>query len=217
MLKEEIFAVLDQLTIDQERFNKFTDYLVTFTSEPRCKKGCIEFVGEIFNLPQVDGKDVLAMQLVSVKTSRNAFDTRWFIENHPITQGYLLALKQARLQLMNKVAEYIIELSGELDKSSLSDKDERQVYLRRAVARLKTIFYSNLKVAIEENQWHEVEPYEYMDYLNDDLASLVKYICSEEEIVKWSDVYGDTYHLNKDATLTSIRSFVNYLDTFLEF
>lgn len=67
MLKEEIFALLDQLLIDQTKYNKFLDYVHTFTKEPRCKKGCLAFIEEIFNLPNVAGKEILALTLASTK------------------------------------------------------------------------------------------------------------------------------------------------------
>jgi hypothetical protein len=217
MQKEDIFALLDQLYIDQSKFNKFMDYLSTFTKEPRCKKGCLEFIVEIYNLPNIVGKDELAIQLLSEKNSTNAFKTRRFIEEHQITTGYNEALKNARYLIMGKIGEYIIQINSELEKSDLQDKYERQVYLRRAVARLKTIFYSNQKTTVLEEQWPEVAPWEYTDYLTNDLQTLVGEIACEEDMLKWSSVYGDFYHLDCDHTIASLRTYLNYLDTFLKF
>lgn len=217
MQKEEIFALLDQLLIDQTKYNKFMDYVQTFTKEPRCKKGCLAFIEEIFNLPNVNGKDVLAITLASTKTSRNAMETRYFIEQHEITIGYSEALKKARLLVMTKIAEYIKETSVRLSETSLSDKVERQVYLRRAVARLMAIFHSSQKTMVTEDQWAEVEPVEYIDYLNNDLDVLTGEICSEDRLIKWADVYYDEFRLNEDYIIRSLRSYVNYLDSFLKF
>lgn len=219
MQKEDIFALLDQLYIDQSKYNKFYDYMETFTRVPRCKKGCIEFVEEIFNLPNLAGRDKLAIELLSEKNMRNSYKTRRFIEDHPITIGYSEALKQARFLIMNKIGEYIIQTSEELNNSTLEDKHERQVYLRRAVCRLRTIFYSSQKTVVLEEQWHEVEPYEYNDlnYLLDDLSSLVKRIADPEQMFKWSDTYSDSYHLDNDWIIASLRTYLNYIDSFLKF
>ncbi|QYN79992.1 hypothetical protein PQD71_gp099 [Kosakonia phage Kc263] len=217
MQKEEIFALLDQLLIDQTKYNKFLDYVHTFTREPRCKKGCLAFIDEIFNLPNVSGKEVLAITLASTKTERNAFETRSFIEGHDITNGYNDALKKARLLIMTNIAEYIKETSVKLSETTLSDKIERQVYLRRAVARLMTIFYSNQKTMVTEDQWSEVEACEWIDYLNVDLDTLTKDLCSEERMMRWSTVTSDDFRLHEDYIIRSMRTYLNYLDSFLKF
>lgn len=217
MQKEEIFAVLDRLYIDQTKYNKFFEYLMTFTNEPRCKKGCLAFIEEVFNLPQIEGRDQLAIRLVASKTMSNAFDTRYFVENHPITVGYGEALKQGRLSVLKLIAEYILDTSRRLSETTLIDKIERQVYLRRAVARLLTVFHAKLPVAIKTEQWSEVEPYEWIDYLNADLAELVGKIDNDEMIMKWSSHIYDYNHLDNDENLISLKSFVEYLDTFTEF
>lgn len=162
MQKEEIYAVLERLFIDQTKYNRFFEYLKTFTHEPRCKKGCLAFIEEVFNLPQIEGRDELALRLVFGKAMFNAYETRYFIENHPITIGYGEALKLARLQLLEMIADYIKDISRQLHESTLLDKSERQVYLRRAVARLLTIFHRDLPVTIKMEQWSEVE---YIFYL----------------------------------------------------
>lgn len=217
MQKEEIFAVLDRLYIDQTKYNKFFEYLFTFTNEPRCKKGCLEFLEEVFNLPQIEGRDQLAIRLVASKTMSNAFDTRHFVENHQITVGYGEALKQARLSALKLVSDYIMDTSRRLDETTLLDKIERQVYLRRAVARLMTVFHAKLPVAIKTEQWCEVEPYEWIDYLTTDLPTLVGKIADDEVILKWSSHMYDYNHLDNDENLASLKSFVEYLDTFTEF
>lgn len=217
MLKEEIFALLDQLLIDQTKYNKFLDYVHTFTKEPRCKKGCLAFIEEIFNLPNVGGKEILALTLASTKTERNAFETRCFIENHDITNGYNDALKKARLLIMTKIAEYVKETSVKLSETTLSDKIERQVYLRRSVARLMNIFYSSQKTMVTEDQWSEVEPCEWIDYLNTDLEALTADMCSEERMMRWSTVTSDDFRLHEDYIIRSLRTYLNYLDSFLKF
>lgn len=217
MQKEEIFAVLDRLYIDQTKYNKFFEYLKTFTNEPRCKKGCLEFLEEIFNLPQIEGRDQLAIRLVSSKTMTNAFNTRNFVEAHQITVGYGEALKQARLSVLKLISDYILDVSRRLDETTLLDKVERQVYLRRAVARLMTVFHAKLLVAIKTEQWCEVEPYEWIDYLTTDLPMLVGKISDDEIILKWSSRLYDYNHLDNDENLASLKSFVEYLDTFTEF
>lgn len=216
MQKEEIFAVLDRLYIDQSKYNKFFEYLWTFTQEARCKKGCLAYVEEVFNLPQVEGRDQLAIRLVSSKTYSNARDTRYFVEDHPITVGYGEALKQGRLSALRLIAQYVLDTSRRLSETTLIDKLDRQVYLRRAVARLVTVFNSKLPVAIKVEQWPDVEPFEWLDYLNDDLESLVGRISNDDMIMKWSSHTYDYNNLDNDENLLSLKSFVDYLDTFTE-
>lgn len=219
MQKEEIFAVLDRLYLDQTKYNKFFEYLSTFTREPRCKKGCLAFIEEVFNLPQVEGRDQLAIRLLASKTMSNAYSTRYFVEQHPITVGYGSALKQGRLALLNLVTEYILDTSRRLSETTLLDKIERQVYLRRAVARFITVFHysGDLRVEIKTEQWSEVEPSDWIDYLNNDLPTLVGNINDDKKILEWSDHMYDYSHLDNDHNLGSVRSFIEYLDTFTEF
>lgn len=217
MQKEELFALLEQLYLDQEKYNKFKDYIIDFTSQPRCKKGCIEFLDEIFNLPQLAGKKELAIQLLSSKSYQNSMKLTDFIYQHEITMGYSEALKDARFLVLTKLAEYIIELSGRLNKTDLVDKVERQVYLRRAVARLKTIFTYRTQTTILPDQWHEVEPAQWTDYLINDLATLTGMISDEKSVKQWSDVYGDTYGLDNTLVIRSLVNYVTYLDSFLEY
>lgn len=217
MQKEEIFALLDQLLIDQTKYNKFREYLYTFTKEPRCKKGCLAFIEEIFNLPNVAGKNELAMTLTSCKSDVNSCKVLSFIDMHPVTNGYNDALKDARCLIMGKIAEYIKDTSVRLNETTLADRNERQVYLRRAVARLKTIFGSGHKTTVLEDQWPEVEPYEWCDYLTTSLDELLEGISSEQQIKQWSDVYGDVRYLDKEHIICSLRTYLNYLDSFLKF
>lgn len=217
MQKEEIFALIDRLYIDQTKYNRFFEYLRDFTLEPRCKKGCLAFVDEVFNTENVSGKNQLAIGLLSSKTSSNSYDTRRFIENHPITIGYNNALKKARILILEDIGKYVFKVSHELSESNLTDKIERQVYLRRAVARLITVFHKTLVAELTTEQWPEVEPCEWIHYLTDSLEELVGKIDTDKEIMAWSDVYYDYKKLDIDKNLLSLKSYLNYLDTFLEF
>lgn len=214
MQKEEIFAVLDRLIIDQDKYNKFSEYVNTFTNEPRCKKGCLAFIEEVFNLPQIAGRNQLAIQLVSSKTMKNADDTRFFINNHQITTGYEKALQEARNSLLKLMGDYALDTSRRLDETTLMDKSERQVFLRRAIARLMTVFDSRQQVAIKTEQWSEIEPYTWIDYLSTDLESLIASFCSGD-MATVNFIYSCS--LDSDRNLESMRSFVEYLDTFTEF
>lgn len=217
MQKEAIFALLEQLYLDQEKYNKFREYVSDFISRPRCKKGCMDFLEEVFNLPQIEGKEELAMKLLTSKTSNNSCMLSEFIYRHPITIGYSEALKNARYLILVKLAEYIIELSSRIADSQLSDKIERQVYLRRAVARLRTVFSYPIQSAIDTDQWPNVDPVDWIDYLTTDLKELTNTISNKRTVIEWSDVYGDCYQLDNTMVIRSVISYINYLDSFLEF
>lgn len=216
MQKEEIFAIIDQLIIDQESFNTFKEYTTTFIKDKRCRKGAIAFIEEVFKLPQVAGKEELALELVSEKCYQNSIKTEQFIFNHPITLGYSEALKQARLEVMSKIAEYIIDISQRLTDSELLDKNERQVYLRRAVARLVRVLWRGTQVIITADQWPEVTPDDRTEYLTETLEELTLRISDPIKLKEWSDVYGSHYRLDDEKQLRSVRNFLNYLETFLE-
>lgn len=217
MQKEEIAAQLDQLYMDQDKYNKFVEHTNDFTSRPRCKKGAIAFVEDVFNLPEIAGKSELAIQLLSEKTTVNTMKTAEFIFNHPITKGYNKALTDARLVIMGHVADYIVAMAERIDQTNLSDKGERQVYLRRAVARLITATNYTLQTPITAVQWAEVEPYQWTNYLTSSLDELVGGIKEPRRIVEWS---GTTYagmNLDNLDVIRSIRSYLEYLETFLVF
>lgn len=217
MQKEEIFAIIDQLLIDQDRYNKFLDYWITFTGKSRTKKECLAFIEEIFNLPNVNGKEQLAIRLSSTETHKNSELLSEFISRHPITEGYVSALVKARVDMLGKIGDYIRYISEELTKTQLVDKEERQVYLRRAVARLYRYLGSSGDIVITEDQWSEYEPYEWTDYLTVDLDSLLNDTFKQEDMIKWSNAYSDVNELNNENKLRSLRTYVTYLDTYLKF
>lgn len=217
MQKEQLFGLIDQLILDQNKYDKFYEYVQTFTSEPRCKKGCIAFVEEIYNLPNIDGKDYLAISLLSEKTQINADMTKRFILDHKITLGYGDALKKARWMVVSEIAQYIKDTSQRLAECELLDKVERQVYLRRSVARLLTIFNAHQKTTITEEQWSEVEPSEWVDYLSSSLDELTDKIANYDAVIKWGDGSYSQYQLQDEVILSSLRTYLNYLDTFLRF
>lgn len=217
MQKEEIIALLDQLYLDQEKYNKFTDYVSDFVSQPRCKKGIISFIEDIFNLPEIAGKNQLAIQLLSSKTTGNSLKAADFIFSHPVTKGYNKALVDARLMIMTKIAEYILEMSKRIQETTLEDRPERQVYLRRAVARLITATSYSLQTWITAEQWAEVEPYKWTNYLTTTLEELTDAIKNEKRIVEWSDTTYAGMELDNLHVIRSLSSYLDYLETFLVF
>lgn len=217
MQKQELYALIDRLYLDQEKYNKFIDYTFSFTRQPRCKKGGIAFVEEVFNLPEIAGKDELAIRLLSEKTTRNSRAIEDFIMSHPVTAGYSQALIDARKLVMSKVAEYVLDTAKRIHDTNLEDKSERQVYLRRAVARLCKLFVSSLPTSVEASQWHEVEPYEWTEYLSSTLEELVFKIEDPKTIQEWSNTYQGANNLSNLNLLRSLNTYLDYLDTFVEF
>lgn len=217
MIKEELLALLDQLQIDQAKFEKFREYVITFIRQPRCKKGCIEFLHEVFNTDNIEGSKELAIGLLTPKSYQNSNALETFINHHPITMGYNQSLIDARIVIMAKVAEYIIDISKKLEESDLPDALERQVYLRRAVSRLATVTSDNTKVVITVEQWADLEVHTWIDYLTTTLEELTGRINEKERIQKWSDVYGGYYHLDNLKVIQSVRTYLDYLDSFLEY
>lgn len=217
MLKEEIFALIDQLSIDQEAYDKFYDYVYDFCSRPRCKKGCIEFVNGLYQSGNIEGFNEIAITLLTDKTECNSNKLRNFVFDHSITQGYVKSLKNQRMTIMVALADYVIETAERIRNSELEDKAERQVYLRRAVARLRKLFSYRLQTALTTETWAEVEPDEFIDYLTSTLDELVAPIKDPVRILEWADAWGDYQNLDQKNMLASIRNYPNYLDTFAEY
>lgn len=217
MQKQEIIALIERLYNDQEKYNKFVSYTRDFTSHPRCKKGVISFVEEIFNLPEIAGKDQLAITLLTDKTRGNSCKCEDFIMCHPITVGYNSALVTGRIAVMNAVAGYIQHTAEEIQKSGLDDKIERQVYLRRAIARLITTTQRCLETEIKVDQWHEVEPSKWIDYLTATFEEMLAMINDPEGLRKWSSTGWAEKNLDELNNLRSLISYLDYLDSFVEF
>lgn len=217
MIKEELFAKIDQLTIDQSKYCAFREYLRSFVGEPRCKKGCIEFAKEIYNLPQIAGLDQFAMSLVVGKTRQNSYATEAFVMNHQITTGYNDSLITARVEILQDISDYIVEFSGKVEDTKFEDVYERQVYLRRAVARLITVLTGNRVDVIKVEDWSEVQPYDHINYLGESLEELTSYFNDKKRIVDWSDNWGSWLSLERENTLLSLRNFIDYLDSYLKY
>lgn len=217
MQKQEIIALIERLYSDQEKYNKFRTYTLDFFTHPRCKKGIISFVEEIFNLPEIAGKDQLAIELLSAKTRVNSDKGRFFIMNHPITVGYNSALVEARIVVLKAVADYIVQTAEGIQNSGLDDKIERQVYLRRAIARLITMTQSSLETPIKADQWHELEPHKWIDYLTSTFDEMLGYIDKPEQMRKWSDTGWSENNMDNLDVIRSLISYLDYLDSFTEF
>uniref|UniRef100_A0AAU8L0Q9 Uncharacterized protein n=1 Tax=Pantoea phage Survivor TaxID=3232176 RepID=A0AAU8L0Q9_9CAUD len=217
MLKEEIFSLIENLAIDQDKYNKFKEYVMEFTRGERCKKGVLEFVHDLYNSKTVEGLGELAIGLYTEKSWRNSDNLRYFIMTHPITEGYLTALTDQRYVLMTSIAKYITDTHDRIQESELEDKAERQVYLRRAVARLISVLETRPKIDLDTIDWSEVEPCEWTDYLCTTLDELCAPICDKRRIKEWADAWGDTQGLDQVQQLRSLRTYLNYLDTFYQY
>lgn len=217
MQKEEVLALIDRLYLDQNKYNRFLEYLDTFMGEPRCKKGCIAFVKEVFNDKEVEGLNLLAMKLTSTKSDINAYNAVEFVREHVITLGYNQALTQARVVILKAVRDYVLDTSRRLSETTLLDKIERQVYLRRAVGRLLTMFGYTQHVVIKREQWPEIQVDSWIDYLSNDLETLAEKIVDENAVKRWSVPGCDVNNLDRGNTLAALKSYLDYLDTFVEY
>lgn len=223
MVKQEVLKVIADLRIAQNNQDKFVEHYKDFCSVPRCKKGIVEFLkelrgDELSDAPWIfhDVEQVLKLKMVSQKSNINS-DLLWDLLNRSTYNDYKAKeLRKQRESLLRAVGEYLMFIHSELDKSTLVDNKERQVYLRRAIARLATVLASQLIVPIALDQWHEVEPNEYIDYLLNDLNTLVGHFTyGENPDTKYGSIWYDWYGLNKPNTIDSIESFLDYVDGFL--
>jgi len=217
MQKEEVLALISRLYLDQSKYNRFLEYLDGFLSEPRCKKGCVAFIKEVFNSENVAGLDVLSLKLTSAKSEMNAHYAVDFVRDHDITIGYNKALTDARVVVLQGVRDYVLDTARRLSETTLLDKVERQLYLRRAVGRLLTVFGYTQHVIIKREQWPEVTVDSWIDYLNSDLESLAEKIVDADAVKRWSMVGSDVNNLNQENTLGALKSYLDYLDTFVEY
>lgn len=217
MLKEEIISKIELLAEDQEKYEKFKDYILEFSNTPRCKKGVLEFVRDLYNSQNVEGLSEMAIELFTDKSMRNSERMRYWIFEHPISLGYNQALKDQREVVMCAIAKYIMDTSERIQNSDLDDKAERQVYLRRAVARLRTVMGTKTHIEFDTLDWAEVEPADYYDYLCSSLSELIDPICDKRVIQEWADSWGDCQSLSQVNMLRSLRSYLNYLDTFYQY
>lgn len=217
MLKEDIITQLETLAADQEKFDRFKDYISEFSSQPRCKKGVLEFVRDLFNSKNVEGLNEMAIELLTDKCTRNTELMNTFIYDHQVTKGYNQALIDQREVVMCGIAKYIMETAERINASELDCKAERQVYLRRAVARFRGVAGYKVIVKFDTLDWAEVEAPEWINYLCESLEELVTPICDKKVIREWADIWGDAQSLSQVNMILSLRSYLNYLDTFSEF
>lgn len=217
MLKEELISKIETLAEDQEKYEKFKDYILEFSNSPRCKKGVLEFVRDLYNSEHIEGLGEMAIELFTDKSMRNSERMRFWIFEHPISLGYNQALKDQREVVMCGIAKYIMDTAERIQNSDLDDKAERQVYLRRAVARLRTVLGTKAHIEFDTIDWSEIEPASYYDYLCSSLNELVDPICDKRVIQEWADSWGDCQSLSQVNMLRSLRSYLNYLDTFYQY
>lgn len=221
MVKQELIKTLEKIRIAQTVQNKFLEYYTDFTSEPRCKKGCLEFLDSLQDydsnakpyLFQRERRDI-AIGFTATKSEHNSSRIRRMMSQCSLRSDNAVFLVQTRARLLVQVGEYITWIHEELEKSPLRDAKERQVYLRRAIGRLASVLQTELVVPITKDQWCKVEVRTHFDYLNRSLPELVNTFSYPE-----GDMYGgvwyDWWNLDRPNTLDSVASYLDYLDSFL--
>ena len=227
MVKEEVVKVINELRILTTNYKKFREYVETFTSEPRCKKGVLEFVDSLFSYNDGNGQEYpavygkvrkeLGLKLTVAKSDMNVRLFRDALRDLYLDSSAVNKLVETRIELVTKICEYVKHIQSELDKSELTDARERQVYLRRALARLKAVFSTYLVSPITKDNWTEVRPYELIPYLTDSLDEIInKYFTYVDKVTPWT-VDWDHNELSNDFTIDSVESFLDYLDTFIKY
>ena len=227
MVKEEVVKVINELRILTANYKKFREYVDTFACEPRCKKGVLDFVDTLLSYDNGDGKNYpavfgkvrkeLGLKLTVGKSDRNVQLFKEALRDLYLDSSAVNKLVETRIELVTKVCEYVKYIQSELDKSELTDARERQVYLRRALARLKAVFSTYLVSPITKDNWSEVKPDAYVQYLTDSLDEIInKYFTYDSKVTPWT-VDWDHNELNNDFTVDSIEAFLDYLDTFIKY
>lgn len=223
MVKEEVKKIISELRILINNQNKFREHYIEFTNQPRCKKGCIEFIKSLTDntensaTPRIFHHELMDMSitLLGAKSEFNSNRLRMLLGKSAVETHNAKELFKARRTLLESIAEHIKWIHEQLDKSSLKDAKERQTYLRRAVGRLITVCKAQPIVSIQKDQWCEVEVNEYIDYLNNTLDELLQKLSYDNDIRP--SIWYDWWNLDNDITLTSIESYLDYLDTFLNY
>lgn len=220
MVKAEVKKILEELRIHQREQDKFVALYSDFTSVPRCKKGVLAFIKELSDQsknPSIDifGKErnELSIVLTSGKSYSNSELARKALDKSLFLTTHSKELRKERKELLKALCEYIRWVHKELDQSTLTDRKERQVYLRRAFARLTHVLSWNLVVPLTVEQWSTVEPAQGVEYLTEDLETLLSSIEIERDDPIWP--WFGWYNLNTPNTLESIETYLDYLDSFL--
>lgn len=224
MLKrEEIIELGEKMLQGQAALTKYVTHYTEFFNVPRCKKGIIEFLNELFDQPTGEGEirrwqfdyNDLMIQLTTGKSHENSWKTCRALKNSNIEADGFKEIVRQRNDFMNAIADYLVHTREELEKSELIDARERQVYLRRAVARLLTVCVSRPLVTINASQWSEVTPWEYCDYLSLTMDELVSRLRPSKDT--WLSVDYQDNGLDCRENVQSILNFLDYLDTFLKY
>lgn len=222
IVKEEIIALVEELRIKQDAADKFVEHYTSFLKDPRCKKGIIEFLNELFGASQTTDYpinwylpyDELMLKLNVGKSDRNSYETRFALEKSSVKTRGFAELQELREKITNMIADYIIQIQAKLDESTLVDANERQLYLRRAVARFAEARAGLYLVSLTVDQWAEVRPADWVDYLNTDIQTLVQRLRHEEDF-RWAGIKFDSRSMDNPLILQSIITYLDYLDTFL--
>lgn len=222
MKREEILALGHRIIEGQESVTRYVQHYTDFLAVPRCKKGIAAFLTELFN-HDTDPNAIkqwkfdypgLMIKLTSGKSELNSDETRWALRDANVETESFKELTEQRKEFMNHVIDYALNIRVELEKSDLADARERQVYLRRAIARLITLCFSRPLTTITVDQWSEVQPYEYCDYLSLTMDELTARLRPNAED-RWVSVTYENNGLDRKENVLSIMSFLDYLDTFL--
>lgn len=220
MVKAEVIKLIEGLRILQRQQNKYNELIREFTREPRCKKGVLALLDEIDlsdpDTPKVfyNERKELAMKLTAGKSESNSRLLCAVLAQSSFDNGLHQRLRQQRTDVLLGLVEYVRFISTELEKSVLSDARERQTYLRRAVARLKSLIWTGIAVVVTKEQWATVEPAS-IPYLTEDLETLLKMIINVDEDISYGSIWWTSNGMDNFVLLSSMENYLDYLDSFL--
>lgn len=216
MKKEELFKTLSELSIAQEVWGKLHTHIEDFFKVPRCKKGIIEFIDSVFSPEsyQLSGYDEFKLGLISGKTAKNSWDGTRYIFDLEETKALHKNLTSKQKQFYTEMRNYIRWVFDELSKAELTDWAERQVYLRRAVARFEGNAFSSDN-PVNKEQWADVPPCERIDYLSDSIDEVLNAVFDDKKIDELGSPRFGWGCVDTPNQIKSAKSFVEYIDSYL--
>lgn len=223
IVKEELYAKLDGIYSGRIKSNELADILNNYRNLKKSRQECLGFIKSIIPNPDKDKLGMLVLQLTTEESSNNCMCSVNFIESEASIISISNMLAKEEKEFLEALKQYICEHSQRIGASELADRIERQVYLRRAVSRLQETFdYSGeIPLVITKEQWPDVEPNKEGRYLNYSLQEQLDKTfgepgCGINRPLVYR-LYWGSLNLHKPRVILSVKSWIEYLDTFLEY
>lgn len=227
MEREVIISKLEEFRQAYITILNFKRVINEYTFTPRSADEIKHFFAENLSHIYKDKEPVkeFCIGLLRNKSRINNENFITFVQNSEVPRLNQRILEDYGKEIVGLVMGYVAEMNDKLNESTLVDKAERSVFVRKAIARFMTFASSVEKVDLITD-WSEYTVSEYISYIDREIPELIEdtlsrniwfAIDSTSRVDRCFITKGEKEETYIENMLKSIETYLDYIDSFLKY